>query len=70
MKDLAAVSSVLKMQRYANPRADLRNLGRPDLSQDEALALLEGFRRAHPELTRVFADIAKLAGGPPETVTP
>jgi hypothetical protein len=70
MEHIQVVSSVPKMQRYANPRADLRNLGRPDLSQDEALALLGGFRRAHPELTRVFADMATLAGGQPETVTP
>jgi hypothetical protein len=61
MKEISAQSSILRMQRYANPRADLRNVERPDLSQDEALALLEGFRHAHPELTRAFADMATRA---------
>jgi hypothetical protein len=70
MERIQVVLSVPKMQRYANPRAHLRNLAWPDLSQDEALALLEGFRRAHPELTRVFADMVTLAGDPPEAVTP
>jgi hypothetical protein len=43
------------MQRYANPHADLRAIGELELSTEDAFALLDSFRRAHPELVNIFA---------------
>jgi hypothetical protein len=56
MNQTLLISSLTRMQRYANPHADLRAVG--ELSAEEAFTLLDSFRRAHPELDNIFARMA------------